>query len=83
MLIYFLFFKFDPFPLTFILFFWNACKGGECTAQITTRPASSTWDALNRSSRAEQDGTCVLGDLALGYHLFAFGIHQFTVLILF
>lgn len=28
------------------------------------------------------DITCVLGDLALGYHLFAFGIHQFTVFIL-
>ena len=31
---------------------------------------------------AWQEVTCVLGDLALGYHLFAFGIHQFTVFIL-
>lgn len=33
--------------------------------------------------KPSQDVTCVLGDLALGYHLFAFGIHQFTIFILF
>jgi len=38
--------------------------------------SSTLWD------QESQDGTCVLGDLALGYHLFAFGIHQFTVFIL-
>ncbi len=27
--------------------------------------------------------TCVLRDLSLGDHLFAFGIHRFTVLVLF
>lgn len=27
--------------------------------------------------------TCVLGDLPLGDHLFAFGIHELTVLVLF
>lgn len=32
--------------------------------------------------KPSHDVTCVLSDLALGYHLFAFGIHQFTVLIL-
>lgn len=32
--------------------------------------------------KPNQDVTCVLGDLALGYHLFAFGIHQFAVFIL-
>ena len=43
----------------------------------TARLSSSTlWD------QGSQSGTCVLGDLALGYHLLAFGIHQFTVFIL-
>lgn len=43
---------------------------------------SSPRATLHGTGELSQDGTCVLGDLALGYHLFAFGIHQFTVFIL-
>lgn len=51
-------------------------------AQVTC-PAVLLGVHSAEAGRLRQGGTCVLGDLTLGDHLFALGVHQFTVLVLF